>query len=281
MEMHISLCAISCFCPVQLFAFPWTVALQGSSVHGILQARILECVVVPSSRASSQPRDSTCISGGFLTVGAPQEAHATLNTDLFCLQKIPRIRTSGSYDSPIFNIWRNLHIVFCSGCTNLHSHQHHTKIPLFFFFSHASQKLLFVVFLIRAFLTDSFQTGSFPGGLVGKKSDCNAGYPDLIAGLGRSLGKRMAIHSGILAWRIPWTEVPGRLQSMGSQSLTTEGLTHRHTDTHRYTHTHTHTPPNRQEMVFHCGYILMIHNVEHLFLYLLTICISSLENCSH
>jgi len=32
-----------------------------------------------------------------------------------------------------------------------------------------------------------------------------------------SLEKRMAIHSRILAWKIPWTEEPGRLQSMGSQ----------------------------------------------------------------
>ena len=31
------------------------------------------------------------------------------------------------------------------------------------------------------------------------------------------LEKGMATHSGILAWRIPWTEGPGRLQSMGSQ----------------------------------------------------------------
>ena len=34
----------------------------GSSVHGILQARILECVAMPSSRGSSQPRDWTHIS---------------------------------------------------------------------------------------------------------------------------------------------------------------------------------------------------------------------------
>ena len=34
------------------------------------------------------------------------------------------------------------------------------------------------------------------------------------------LEEGMAIHSTILAWRIPWTEVPGRLQSMGSQSRT-------------------------------------------------------------
>ena len=31
--------------------------------------------------------------------------------------------------------------------------------------------------------------------------------------------KGMAIHSGILAWRIPWTEEPDRLQSMGSQRV--------------------------------------------------------------
>ena len=36
------------------------------------------------------------------------------------------------------------------------------------------------------------------------------------------LEKEMAIHSSILAWEIPWTEKPGRLQPMGSQ----EKLTH-------------------------------------------------------
>ena len=41
----------------------------------------------------------------------------------------------------------------------------------------------------------------------------------------RSLGqeepleKEMATHFSILAWRIPWTEEPGRLQSMGSQRV--------------------------------------------------------------
>ena len=33
------------------------------------------------------------------------------------------------------------------------------------------------------------------------------------------LEKEMAIHSSILAWRIPWTEKPGGLQSMGSVNL--------------------------------------------------------------
>ena len=33
------------------------------------------------------------------------------------------------------------------------------------------------------------------------------------------LEKRMATHSSSLAWRIPWTEEPGKLQSMGSQRI--------------------------------------------------------------
>ena len=33
------------------------------------------------------------------------------------------------------------------------------------------------------------------------------------------LEKEMAIHSSTLAWKIPWTEEPGRLQSMGSQRV--------------------------------------------------------------
>ena len=48
-----------------------------SSVHGILQARILEWVAVSFSRGSSQPRDQTqisCIVGGFFAILATREA---------------------------------------------------------------------------------------------------------------------------------------------------------------------------------------------------------------
>ena len=41
---------------------PMDCSLLGSSVHGILQARILEWVAMCSSRGSSQPRDPTCAS---------------------------------------------------------------------------------------------------------------------------------------------------------------------------------------------------------------------------
>ena len=51
------------------------------------------------------------------------------------------------------------------------------------------------------------------GSLVGKESACSAGDPGLIPGLGRFPEKGISI----LAWRIPWTEEPGGLQSMGLQ----------------------------------------------------------------
>ena len=40
---------------------PMDCSVSGSSVHGILQAGILEWVAMPSSRGSSRPRDRTCI----------------------------------------------------------------------------------------------------------------------------------------------------------------------------------------------------------------------------
>ena len=65
----------------------------------------------------------------------------------------------------------------------------------------------------------------FSGGSDGKESDCNAGDPGLIPGSGRSLEKGMATPSSVLAWRIPWTEEPGGLRSMGSQRVKYNGTT--------------------------------------------------------
>ena len=101
---------------------------------------------------------------------------------------------------------------------------------------------------------------AFPGSSAGKESSCNAGDPSSISGLGVSAGEEIgsplqyfwaslvaqtvknppamgktcvwslgqedplekgkATHSSILAWRIPWTEEPGRLQSTELQSWT-------------------------------------------------------------
>ena len=73
----------------------------------------------------------------------------------------------------------------------------------------------------------------------------------LISGSERSLGRGHATHSSILSWRIPWTEQPGGLQSMGSQrvrhdwvtkhgacmwSVGSQGVGHNWSDSARITH---------------------------------------------
>ena len=59
----------------------------------------------------------------------------------------------------------------------------------------------------------------FPGTSAGKESACNAGDLGSIPGLGRSPGEGNVTHSSTLAWKIPGTEEPGRLQSMGLQRI--------------------------------------------------------------
>ena len=62
-----------------------------------------------------------------------------------------------------------------------------------------------------------------------KNTPANAGDMGdmgLIPRSGRSPGKEMATRSNILAWRIPWTEEPGGLQSMGSQRVGRNGAPH-------------------------------------------------------
>ena len=62
----------------------------------------------------------------------------------------------------------------------------------------------------------------FPGGSVVKNPPVNAGDTEMRApSLGQEdhLEEEVATHSSILAWKSPWTEKPGGLQSMGSQRI--------------------------------------------------------------
>ena len=60
----------------------------------------------------------------------------------------------------------------------------------------------------------------FPGGSDGKESACSADSQVQALGWENPLEKEMATHSSILAWKSPWMEEFGRLQSMESQSQT-------------------------------------------------------------
>ena len=74
--LHIRVCLVAQSCPTP--CDPMDCSLLGSSVHGILQARILKRVAIHFSRGSSWPRDQTwvsCIAGGFFTGLATREAH--------------------------------------------------------------------------------------------------------------------------------------------------------------------------------------------------------------
>ena len=72
----------------------------------------------------------------------------------------------------------------------------------------------------------------------------NTGDEDLIPGSEDPLREEMATYSSILAWKIPWTENPGGLQSMGhKESDTTEQISVSACVCVRArTHTHTHSP---------------------------------------
>ena len=75
--------------------------------------------------------------------------------------------------------------------------------------------------ILRLKLGGSFGLGLFifyfPSGLDSKVSACSEGDQGSIPALGRSPGEGNGNHFSILAWEIPWTEEPERLQFMGLQ----------------------------------------------------------------
>ena len=74
-------------------------------------------------------------------------------------------------------------------------------------------------FTISHSLLKLMSIDSMTVGTDSKESACNSGDLGSIPGLGKSPGEGMATQSSILAWRIPWTEEPGGLQSIDSQRV--------------------------------------------------------------
>ena len=123
------------------------------SVHGIFQARILECVAISSSRGSSQLGDGS-----------------------LCLL-----------------------------------HWQVDSLPLYHLDLAKLSSMSFVFIL--------YASQDFPVAQTVKNLPAMQETRVQFLGWEVPLEKGMAIHSNILAWRIPWTEKPGRLQSLGSQRV--------------------------------------------------------------
>ena len=129
----------------------------GSSVHGILQARTLEWVVILFSRGPSQPRDQTqvsCIAGRFLTIWATREALYNLLAKLY----------SKSFKLGFSSMWTELpdvkvgfwkrHRNQSSNCQHLLDHRKSKRVP--------EKRLLLLHWLCsRLWLCGSQQTGKF------------------------------------------------------------------------------------------------------------------------
>ena len=85
------------------------------------------------------------------------------------------------------------------------------------------------MFAVFSFILYSARIAEFLGSLLAQKvKNLSAMLKTRVCSLGWEdpLEKEMATHSSILAWRIPWTEEPGGLQSMDHKELdTTEQIT--------------------------------------------------------
>ena len=166
-------------------------SLLGSSVHGVLQTRILEWVAISYSR------------GVFFTTSAK-----LLFPEDQCLAFADLV--SHASFLPVFSQTLFPH---CLGpdlsqadLQPVHVGTTHNPFP-------PSGCPFLLVRISRAFAYASLVSQTV------KASAYNAGDLSSIPGSGKSLEKAMATHSSTLAWKIPWTEKPDRLPSMGSQRV--------------------------------------------------------------
>ena len=178
------------------FAAPWTIA-PDSSVHGILQARILEWVAISFSTGSFSPRDQTQgISGGSVVKNPPGnagDAGSTPGSGRLLGEEMATYSSILAWRIPGKMEWNGLQ---CMGRQRV-GHDWATNAQ--------------------------WQFRGFPGGISGKEpaGQCKRHKRPQVQSLGQEepLEEDTATHFSILAWRIPGIEETGGLQSTGLQSV--------------------------------------------------------------
>ena len=120
--LTLSLTNLSCWCSVLVVLTLWEpmdCSLPVSSVHGILQARILEWVAIPFSRGSSQLRGWTwvsCIAHRFFTIWTTREAVLPFSVTIFIsILSLFWGRIKWNYKSS-YNLKVNFIIIFKAFC---------------------------------------------------------------------------------------------------------------------------------------------------------------------
>ena len=177
-------------------------SLPGSSVHGILQARILQWVAMPFSKGFFQPRDQTCIS----SVGRWILYHwATCKPSIYTY----------------IHTYIHIYFYFIVSCT-LYSYYitiYDIKCYSPKSFSDIQQNFVQILYCCNS-------SKGFPGGSYSKESACNMGHLGSIPGLGKFPWMRAWQPTPVfLPGEFPWTEEPGGLQSMGLQRVRHDWVT--------------------------------------------------------
>ena len=207
---------------------PMDHSLPGFSVHGILQARILECVAISFSRRSSQPRDRTLVS---CTVGRKALINDLVRVFFFPPQIHHWILTTWS-SAELNPLWKkflhcSLNTIHCrlmmtvarGLCPSLKSVSESKSLSFRILYIHEDpvprQKKLFIHMNYKFIWYPYCQFRSFPGGSAVMNPSANAEDKNLIPGKIKSPG------IGKIPWRKKWhpTEIflPGK--SHGQRSL--------------------------------------------------------------
>ena len=176
---------------------PMDCSLPGSSVHGILHARVMEWVSISFSGGFSWPRDQTlvsCTAGRFFTNWATRSAFSRLTYftqyDNLYVHPCGIVRDFGkdTYTVLYFKGITNKELLYSTGNSS------QCRVPAWMREALGGERIHVHVWLIpfdvHLKLPQHFKLAmSFPDSSVCKESTCNSGDPRSIPGLGRSTGE--------------------------------------------------------------------------------------------